>query len=454
MYPEIPGFKIIRSLGEGAMAKVYLALDEGLDRQVALKVMNESLALDPEYRDRFINEAKDTAKFNHEGIVKIFATGVHQNNYFLALEYIEAGTLKDNLVARKKHQGSHDGDTGNLYGSAEALQLLKSLAEALSYAHDKHVIHRDIKPENILFRSDGHAVINDFGIAKSVDENKNLTMAGYRVGTPAYMSPEQMLGADVDARSDIYSLGVVFYEMLIGHRPYKSSTSEYSELIKQLDEPVPELPQNLSHLQPLLQLMLAKRPDQRAQSSHELIRLINELSRPAVPAFNDKTVIQPIIKDKNKPLKLTQKPLFKWLAFIVAGLGIIAIVTLIVLQQADREQQINPRPVDKKTSDLIAELLDSAQTYMEFEFIISPPVSNAAENFNRVLELQPGNREALAGLKQAETALLGQIEQEIENDNPNTARSMIELGQHFFPDSEGLADLKERLGQESIKTPN
>ncbi|MGB5486757.1 MAG: serine/threonine-protein kinase, partial [Lysobacterales bacterium] len=281
MFPEIPGFKIIRDLGAGAMAKVYLALDEGLDRQVALKVMNASLANDPEFRDRFINEAKDTAKFNHEGIVKIFTTGVHQNNYFLALEYLEAGTLKDNLKARKEHQESDEGDKGGgyLYGSAEALQLLRSLAGALSYAHDKHVVHRDIKPENILFRSDGHAVLSDFGIAKSVDENKNLTMAGYRVGTPAYMSPEQMLGAEVDPRSDIYSLGVVFYEILIGHRPYKTNVSEYSELIKQLDEPVPELPQKLAHLQPLLQAMLAKRPDQRVQSSHELIRIINQILR-------------------------------------------------------------------------------------------------------------------------------------------------------------------------------
>lgn len=441
MHPEIPGFKIIRSLGEGAMAKVYLALDEALDRQVALKVMNASLANDPEFRDRFINEAKDTAKFNHEGIVKIFTTGVHEDNYFLALEYLEAGTLKDNLKARKK-----DLESG-LYGSAEALQLLKSLAEALSYAHDKHVVHRDIKPENILFRSDGHAVLSDFGIAKSVDENKNLTMAGYRVGTPAYMSPEQMLGAEVDPRSDIYSLGVVFYEILIGHRPYKTNVSEYSELIKQLDEPVPELPQNLSHLQPLLQVMLAKRPDQRAQSSHELIRLISQISRSETPAYSDKTVIQPVIKGKSVAPKPWQNPMYRWLAVIVAGLGIIIVATTMVMQQPTEQQQIEVQPVDAKTGKLIAELLESAQTYMEFEFIISPPVSNATENYIKILELQPGNRQALDGLEQAETVLLGQIETELENGNPNTAKSMIELGQHFFPDSEDLADLLMQVSQ-------
>jgi len=447
MYPEIPGFKIIRDLGAGAMAKVYLALDEGLDRQVALKVMNESLAHDVEFRDRFINEAKDTAKFNHEGIVKIFTTGVHQNHYFLALEYLEAGTLKDNLKARKKAQDEGDGKTGHLYGSAEALQLLKSLAEALSYAHDKHVVHRDIKPENILFRSDGHAVLSDFGIAKSIDENKNLTMAGFRIGTPAYMSPEQMLGAEVDVRSDIYSLGVVFYEILVGHRPYKTNVSEYSELIKQLDEPVPELPQELSHLQPLLQKMLAKRPDQRAQSSHELIRLISQISRTSssAPASSDKTVIQPIVRDKPKPPKIWQNPIFKWLAPAIAGLAVIVMAVVMFMGQAEEAPQIEEQPVDAKTGKLIAELLESAQTYMEFEFIISPPVSNAAENFIKILELQPGNRAALTGLKQAETVLLGQIEQEIDNGNPNAAKSMIELGQHFFPGNEDLADLLEQV---------
>jgi len=448
MYPEIPGYKIIRNLGAGAMAKVYLATDD-LGRQVALKVMNESLALDPEYRDRFINEGTDTAKFNHEGIVKIWQRGVHQNHYYLSLEYIEGGTLKDNLQARKKHQDSHDGGQGHLYSSSEALRLLKRLAEALAYAHDKHVIHRDIKPENILFRLDGNAVINDFGIAKSVDEKKNLTMAGYRVGTPAYMSPEQMLGADVDARSDIYSLGVVFYEILVGYRPYRSSASEYSELIKQLDEPVPEFPQKLSHLQPLLLKMLAKRPDQRAQSVHELIRLINQLSHPPASGSSDKTVIQPIVKAEDQPLRFWQKPLIKWLALIVTGLGIIAITLSIVWQQLTEQQQVqvDPEPVDERTSKTISELLDSAKIHVEFDQIIYPRGSNATENLVRVLELQPGNKDALDGLKQAEALLLEQIQQEIENGNPNAAISMTELGLHFFPDSKDLVDLKKQLGK-------
>lgn len=448
MFPEIPGFKITKALGEGAMAKVYLALDEALDRRVALKVMNESLAHDPEFRDRFINEAKDTAKFNHEGIVKIFTTGVHGDHYFLALEYLEAGTLKDNLKKRKKAMDSGGSGTSFLYSGPEALQLLKSLAEALSYAHDKHVVHRDIKPENILFRSDGHAVLSDFGIAKTVDDNKNLTMAGYRVGTPAYMSPEQMLGAEVDPRSDIYSLGVVFYEIMVGHRPYNTKVSEYSELIKQLDEPVPELPPDLSYLQPVLQKMLAKRPDERAQSTQEIIRLISQISRQGSGGAADATVIQAVVKPPVKAAKAASKPWLKRGAVAAAAVLIIAVAATVMMQPKEPvEQPVVVQPVDSETSKLIVDLLDSARTYMEYEFIISPPVSNAAETFSRVLELQPGNPDAIAGLKESEAMLVPQIESEIEAGNPNSARSMIELGLHFFPKSEKLADLQKQVSQ-------
>lgn len=446
MHPEIPGFKIIKSLGEGAMAKVYLALDEALDREVALKVMNASFAVDPEFRDRFINEAKDTAKFNHEGIVKIFTTGAHNNNYFLALEYLQAGTLKDNLNKRKNQQSPEDGAKVSLYGSDEALALLKSLAEALAYAHDKHVIHRDIKPENILFRADGHAVLSDFGIAKSVNENKNLTMAGLRVGTPAYMSPEQMLGAEVDTRSDLYSLGIVFYEILVGHRPYKTSSSEYSELIKQLDEPVPELPQKLNHLQPLLQAMLAKRPDKRAGSAHEIIGMINSISEATNPTYADRTVIQPIIRDKGSTglQKAGEKRRIKWLLPLLVSSAIMGFIGFYVLSQPEKEPPIVVQPVDDETAALISELLDSAQTYLEFNFVISPPVSNAVENFNKVLALQPNNQKALVGLKKSESMLLEHIEKELNSNNLNTASSLIKLGLHFFPESKKLTELQKK----------
>jgi|GEM_PF-2093593 len=453
MFPEIPGFTITKALGEGAMAKVYLATDEALDRRVALKVMNESLAHDPEFRDRFINEAKDTAKFNHEGIVKIFTTGVHGDHYFLALEYLEAGTLKDNLKSRKKQIEEGGSGTGFLYSGPEALLLLKSLAQALSYAHDKHVVHRDIKPENILFRSDGHAVLSDFGIAKSVDTDKNLTMAGYRVGTPAYMSPEQMLGAQVDPRSDIYSLGVVFYEIMVGHRPYKTNVSEYSELIKQLDEPVPDLAPDLAYLQPLLQIMLAKRPDERAQSAQEVLRLISQISKQSSTGHADGTVIQPVVKGPAKAASISgsksgSKPLLKWGAVAVIAIIIAAVATTTLMKPVEPEKApVVVQPVDSETAKQIVDLLESAKTYLEFDFVISPPVSNAAETYSRVLEMQPGNPDAIAGMQKAAGVLITQIEGEIEAGNPNSVMGMLELGLHFFPDNKKLTDLQKQVSQ-------
>ena len=201
------------------------------------------------------------------------------------------------------------------------------------------------------------------------------------------------------------------------------------------------------YLQPLLQKMLAKRPDQRVQSVHELIRLINQLTHPHTPGSSDKTVIQPIVNAEVKPLSFWQKPLIKWPALFVTGLGIIIITLSIVWQQLGEQQHVNPEPVDEKTSNQISELLDSAKIHMEFDQIIYPRVSNAVENLVRVLELQPGNRDALEGLKQAEALLLQQIQMEIENGNPNAAIAMTELGLHFFPDSEDLVNLNKQLGK-------
>ena len=152
---------------------------------------------------------------------------------------------------------SSNKETKQLFSAKESLSLTEELADALAYAHSKNVIHRDLKPANILFRSNGKAVLSDFGIAKSVTDNRELTMTGFSVGTPAYMSPEQKLGADIDSRSDLYSLGVVFYELLTGENPHRSRVGNYAELRRELDAGVPLLPDHLSYLQPLLNKLLS-----------------------------------------------------------------------------------------------------------------------------------------------------------------------------------------------------
>ena len=194
---EIPGYEIISELGQGAMGTVFLALQESLQRKVALKVLHVWLTNDPSFRERFMKEGRIVARLKHNNIVTVHDISHHEDRYYMDLEYAGGGTLSDRIA-----QG---------VGEKEAIRIIVEIARALSYAHKHDFIHRDIKPENILFRDDGTPLISDFGIAKAMTGNTQLTVAGSAIGTPDYMSPEQAMGGEVSAQSDIYSLGVTFY---------------------------------------------------------------------------------------------------------------------------------------------------------------------------------------------------------------------------------------------------
>lgn len=427
MYPEIPGFKIVDLLGEGAMAQVFLAIDEGLDRKVAIKVMSESLVHDPVFLDRFLAEAKDTAKFIHPGIVSIYATGVHGDEHYLVLEYLESGTLKDRQKARAQQKRENDEEIGQLFTEQESLIILAQLADALSYAHSKRVVHRDIKPANILFRSTGQAVLSDFGIAKSVTDHRDLTQTGFSVGTPAYMSPEQKLGADIDTRSDLYSVGVVFFELLTGSKPYHSRTGNYADLKKELEADVPRLSADLSHLQALLNRLLAKDPDERYQTADELLQDVKVLSGTDISGDS-------LRNGKRPGTKL---------------IGLIAL--LLVLGGGLATWKFLPEPapvvavVDEKTAEVIVGNLATANLYFEMRNLIYPPSMNSAEIYLRVLELQPNNPDATMGLAQVLEQIVLEIEAEIEGGNIVQARDRINLAMDYFPDDRKLAKLQEKV---------
>ena len=261
---EIPGYKIRRELGHGGMATVFLAVQESLDRSVALKVMAPTLAADRTFTQRFIKEGKTIAKFNHPHIVGVYDVGVADQHHYIAMEHVSGGDLKRKL----KSQGAFDPE--------EALEILKFVGSALGYAHKQGFIHRDVKSENILFREDGSAVLTDFGIAKAADSATKMTGTGMSIGTPHYMSPEQARGKEVDGRSDIYSLGIVLYEMLTGRVPYEADDS-VAIGIMHVSKPVPTLPEDLSEYDPLLKKMLAKDPNERYQTAEQLIQAINDL---------------------------------------------------------------------------------------------------------------------------------------------------------------------------------
>jgi len=257
--PRIPGYRIEKIIGKGAMSTVYLAVQESLDRRVALKVLAPSLATDPTFSKRFVKEGKIVAKLSHPHIVTIYDTGVHQDCSYIAMEYLEAGTLKERIKSGLNPE--------------QAVKVLVQIAQALGYAHRQNCIHRDIKPANILFRNPETAVLSDFGIAKNLEDKTQLTAAGWRIGTPNYMSPEQALGKPVDARCDLYSLGVVFYETLTGSRPYKGADA-FETAILHVKGPIPTLPEPLRQFQPVINRLLAKTPEARFASAEELAQVI------------------------------------------------------------------------------------------------------------------------------------------------------------------------------------
>jgi serine/threonine-protein kinase PpkA len=284
---EIPGYRLIKKVGEGEIAKVYLAEkraaptagegdcfsytsfqdiskkeDDGM--RVAIKILEAGLyEKNKEIAGRFLQEIAAMRQLDHPNIVTIYDSGNIDTYYYLVMEYLEE-SLRDKMRAWK----------GKAFDPQD-LNILKHIAAALKYAHEKGIIHRDIKPTNIMFRSDHTPVVVDFGLAKLEHSVERLTETGITVGTPDYMSPEQIEGLKLDGRADFYSLGVIFYEMLVGDVPYKARN--YVALaVKHLKQRVPTLPRELRRYQPLLERMMAKNREQRIADGAELIALIEQ----------------------------------------------------------------------------------------------------------------------------------------------------------------------------------
>jgi serine/threonine-protein kinase PpkA len=257
---RVPGYQVLHLVGNGGQAKVYLAEREGDGLRVALKVLERTLKQDPVFLERFMREYRIIASIENEHVARIYDQGFTGEHPFIAMEFLPSGTL-----ASRVREG---------IDSRGALRIASQIARALDAIHHKGIVHRDLKPANILFRPDGRPVIVDFGLAKDLAVNSQLTIAGRPlIATPRYMSPEQCLGEPVDARSDIYSLGAIFYEMLTGQKIYDSANA-VAVVTMHVNAPIPRLPERLAGYQPILDRMLAKKPADRFQSARELFAMI------------------------------------------------------------------------------------------------------------------------------------------------------------------------------------
>ncbi|HEU4886943.1 MAG TPA: serine/threonine-protein kinase, partial [Thermoanaerobaculia bacterium] len=276
---EIPGYRIERRIGQGGMGAVYLAKEIALQRKVAVKVVSGDVARDEATRARFVREARLLATVEHPNVVRVYTFGFAGGRPYLVMEYVEGDTLADRIAR------------GGPLSLENALDVLHDTIDALAAAWERQIVHRDIKPSNILFDRRGHLKVADFGLAKGVDSassDSSLTRSGHLLGSPHYVSPEQAQGHDVDFRADIYSLGVMFYEMLTGQRPFEARTA-LAIVTKHLHEPMPpvralrrDVP---SHIQELIGWMTEKkaahRPDSYAALTDALpVAKTREMSAP------------------------------------------------------------------------------------------------------------------------------------------------------------------------------
>ncbi len=252
---------IIRLLGSGGMADVYEALDNRLGRHVAVKVLPQEYSRNQDFIMRFEREVKASAALSHPNIVTVFEFGSEDSLNYYTMRLLNGGDLRDRITK---------GMT-----IVDVLTTMRGVLQAFQHAHSRGFVHRDVKPENIMYDEQGTPTLTDFGIAKVLDSQTQMTQTGMAVGTPRYISPEQATGKPVDGRSDLYSLGCILYEMLTGSSPYKAETP-IATIFQHVNEPIPVLDDEYSNFQPLLEKLMAKSPETRMQSADDALAYIDE----------------------------------------------------------------------------------------------------------------------------------------------------------------------------------
>ena len=289
-------YRVVEPCGEGGMAAVFKGYQANMDRYVALKVLPRYFASDPEFVGRFEQEAKVLARLQHPHILPVHDFGETDGYTYIVMPFVESGSLADLL---------QDDEPMSL---AQIDRIIAQVGDALDYAHSQGVVHRDVKPSNILVDQRGNCMLTDFGIARIVEGTAAFTRTGGMIGTPAYMSPEQILGGTVDGRGDIYSLGIVLYEMATGRPPFRAETPP-AILVKHLHDPLPSprefnpsLPEGVERV---ILKALAKDPDDRFQTANEMATAFRVAAVTPAPAPAAEAVGGPAPLEERTPLATT-----------------------------------------------------------------------------------------------------------------------------------------------------
>ncbi len=268
---DLDGYRLVKKLGEGGMSQVFLAERAEDGAQHVLKLARISEHDDGENMQRFLSEHALVSQIDHPSIAKIFGLGFSESHAYIAMEYFPNGDLR-RLLAKP-------------VAPEVAVAAILQVASALAPVHDKGIVHRDLKPDNVMIRANGSLALADFGIAKHLNTLLNETAHGEVFGTPVYIAPEQATGKEVDHRADLYSLGAMFFELLVGHSPYHAKDAQ-GMLYQHVQAPLPMLPPDLVIFQPLVHRLLAKKSADRPQTAAEVIRELTQLLAPASKTSN------------------------------------------------------------------------------------------------------------------------------------------------------------------------
>jgi serine/threonine-protein kinase PpkA len=485
---KIPGYTIQHPIGEGGMATAYLAIQESLGRQVVLKVLDTGRAKSEQHMERFLEEGRMIAALNHPNIITIYDIAVANDVLYLSMEYVEGGDLKSRMA--------------QVIPPEQALNILLKIGTALQVAHKKGIVHRDVKPANILFKRDGTPLLTDFGIAKQLDVDKDLTSVGTFLGSPNYISPEQAEGLEVDGRADIYSLGIIFYEMLTGMKPYQSP-SVIDIIVQHKLAPIPELPPGLEEFQPLLNLMIAKDRNDRFKDAASMNKYIRKLQASGIKALSPLATPDFDITDpgnvamssgaiKRRGIRRSWYLLGVLLVISVGVYGILKVVessldiTTVAVQDVPTTATIqtpatptgsslslkegDPDPViaavdapdagteampaangnhrpgtlssDSVAPEVVNALIWLGRRGLEEYRLTSPPKDNAYYYYSRLLEIDPNDEIARQGMLDIAERYAYLAEREIAQNRYDKAEAYINIGLQINPHNEALLTLK------------